>query len=345
MVSEVGPPGPGPEATGGREPLTTDVQAPEAAPADVPTGVLRQHLLHLYDLDLLANAGNYDLRVKAERKRSVRDLERLFFEAVRIFRPELFIEAGAKEAGASRRARGYLPDARVVAFEGNPYVHQRFREQNDDPRHRLEYLHLALSDAPGRVSFHVRRRADGTPVADGRGSLKERSEEKHGTIEVDVECTTLDTFFADQDFDRCVLWIDVEGAADKVLTGGREVLSKAAVVFIEVEDRGDWVWGPAWTVADVSAYLFDLGLVPVGRDYQTRYQYNVVYVARDLLNTYAFRARLAAHRSAACRGDEPVTPVAVTDTTRPVARARRLAGRVRRRLRRVLAQRRGRQHT
>jgi FkbM family methyltransferase len=307
------------------------------APMSAIDASVRAQLLDLYDLNMLTNAANYDLREKSERKRSVRDLERLFFQAVRAAQPDLFVEAGAKDAGASRRARTILDEARIVAFEANPYVHQQFAARNADQSHRVEYRHLALSDAPGRVTFHVRRSPDGEPKADGRGSLKKRVGDDHGHEQVEVEATTLDAYFTDSDITTCALWVDVEGAADKVLSGARDLLSRAAVVFIEVEHRGDWVWGPAWTVDDVSAYLFDLGLVAVARDYQTRHQYNVVYVSAPLLHDHRVRSRLAIHRSAALRGPrregretaEPSPP----SRGRAMRVLRRLAGRVRRSVR------------
>lgn len=265
---------------------------------DSGTAALRAHLLTMYDLSLLSNAPNYDLRERSERQRSVRDLEKLFFLAVKFRQPELFIEAGAKDARTSRRARQHLEDARIVAFEANPFVHERFRARNQRPEHRIEYHHLALSDGPGEVSFNVRKAPDGTPLADGRGSLKEMAAYEHGTESVTVEATSLDRYFADWNGSGCALWIDVEGAAEQVLTGGARILSRADLVFIEVEDRDMWVWGPAWTTHDVIDHLFDRGLVPVARDYQARFQYNVLFASPTMLQDYRFRTYLALHNSA-----------------------------------------------
>jgi FkbM family methyltransferase len=219
---------------------------------------------------------------------------------VRVAQPDLFVEAGAKDASTSRRARTIVEDARVVAFEANPYVYERFLD-DDFARHRVEYRHLALSDTTGPVTFNVRRSDEGAPRADGKGSLKQRVRDARDPEQVEVQATTLDDFFADAEITSCALWVDVEGATDRVLCGGRDLLSRAAVVVVEVEDVHDWVWGPAWTAHDVSAHLFDLGLVPVARDYQSRHQYNVVYVSAALLRDHRFRVRLAEHRSAALR--------------------------------------------
>lgn len=60
--------------------------------------------LDLLDVVLLGQAAPYDLREKAERTRSVRNLEKLFFRICRKCTPSVFIEAGAKDASTSRHA-------------------------------------------------------------------------------------------------------------------------------------------------------------------------------------------------------------------------------------------------
>ncbi|MEX1164013.1 MAG: FkbM family methyltransferase [Nitriliruptor sp.] len=293
----------------------------------------RAHLLAAYDLALLANAPNYDLREPDERARSVRDLERLFFRAVRLLQPEVFIEAGAKDATASRRARRYLPDARIVAFEANPYVHDRFRERNEEPKHRMEYRHLALSDTVGEVTFNVMRGADGRPLANGKGSLKDLVQHEYGTQQVTVPSTTLDRFFAEHRGSPTVMWVDVEGATEQVLGGGKELLADVQLIFIEVEDRDRWVWGPAWTMNDVSAFLLGHGLIPVGRDYQSRFQYNVLFARPEVLLDHRFRPALTLHRSGAYRTEPPPPPPPPPPPETTLRRLRRVAGRVKRRLR------------
>ncbi len=297
-------------------------------------------LLAAYDLALLANAPNYDLEHPEERARSVRDLEQLFFRAIRLLQPGVFIEAGAKDATASRRARRYLPDARIVAFEANPYVHERFRERNEEPVHRMEYRHLALSDTAGEVTFNVMRGADGRPLANGKGSLKELVQHEHGTQQVTVPSTTLDAFFADHRGTPTVMWVDVEGATEQVLGGAPELLADVQLVFIEVEDRDRWVWGPAWTASDVSTFLLQHGLIPVGRDYQSRFQYNLLFARAEVLLDHRFRPALTLHRSGANRTPPPPPPAPPAPPETVARRLRRVAGRVKRRLRAVAKRRR-----
>jgi FkbM family methyltransferase len=261
--------------------------------------------LRMYDLNLFGTAQHYDLRERAERSRSASDLARFFFRVVRACQPSLFIDAGAKDAGSSRRARRYLQTARIVAFEANPYTYKRFSSISK-PEHRVEYVHLALSDNDGLVTFNVRKSAEGTPIADGRGSLLRRRDEEHGHEEVTVPAATLDKFFSDFPFDSCALWIDVEGACGAVLRGGNNVLGKASVALVEVEDRE--FWEQSWKMPDVASFLYDRGMVAIARDFQSRYQYNVVFVRDSLLHNDEFRFLLTQYRSAASNRPQVVQP-------------------------------------
>jgi FkbM family methyltransferase len=255
-------------------------------------------VLRLHDLRLLATVAGYDLRQRSERKRSARELARLFFRLFRVVEPDLFVEAGANDGQASRRALRYFDRPRVVAFEANPHTYERYRADNP-PASGVEFLHLALSDQPGEVSFNVRKTARGEPRPDGHGSLMERpSDYGHDFESVTVAATTLDTFFADSLQQRCALWVDVEGAAAPVLTGGRRLLERAQVVMIEVEDRE--YWEGAWRAPQVMRYLMDRGLVPVARDFEYKHQYNVVFVRDELLTDDLVRLRLSQYLSAAC---------------------------------------------
>ncbi len=292
---------------------------------------LKSATLLAADMTMLATAASFDLQNPDERRRSALELSRFFFHVASVISPDLFIEAGAKEAGASRRARRLLDPKRIVAFEANPYTHKRFSAKYDNPAHGVEYLHLALSDSPGSVSFNVNLTHDGKPAADGQGSLLVHDNKPDGTTAVTVEATTLDTFFAAHEYTSAACWMDVEGALEGVLVGGQATLEKAGVVIIEVEDRE--YWGGQWLRHDVVSYLYDRGLVPIARDYQSRYQYNIVFVRASELDNSRVRWALAQHRSLCSTGrpgpevGQPATTAADATLAR---RLRRTAGKVRR---------------
>lgn len=247
-------------------------------------------------LAMLATAANYDVNDRQDRRRSARGLSWLFFHLIEFAGCDQFIEAGAKEADASYRARSLLgPDARVVAFEANPYTYEHYKSRFEDPDIDVEYRHLALSDGPDQVTFNVLLNEAGVPQANGMGSILPNTQRQGRELPVTVEATSLDTFFADQDFARAAVWADVEGAVREVLRGGESTLDRAAVVLIEVEDRH--LWEGQWLSRDVASFMYDRGLVAVARDFQSRYQYNVLYVRGELLELDRMQWYIARHFS------------------------------------------------
>jgi FkbM family methyltransferase len=263
------------------------------------------------DLAMQATAVKYDLDVKTDRMRSTRQLVRLFFHLLKLVEIDLFVEAGAKDAASSRRARRLLGDVRVVAFEANPYTYQKFA--GDNHRTGIEYLNLAATDTPGPVTFNVLRDDDGLPRSDGQSSILKRNrgrDTERGFEEVTVEGVRLDDFFAGQTFERAAVWMDVEGACKFVLGGASDLLSKTAVLIIEVEDRSYW-GDDHWLRERVVSHLYDVGLVPVARDFEYEHQYNIVFVRASLMRSHP-RLRLALTRFTSlaygARGIQPPSP-------------------------------------
>ena len=85
-----------------------------------------------------------------------------------------------------------------------------------------------------------------------------------------------------------------------------------------------------WLRADVVSYLYDRGLIPVARDYQSRYQYNIVFVHRDLRDVDRVRWALTQFQSAGLRSAVKPEPVEPPSATEKIERwARGVAGRVR----------------
>jgi len=252
-------------------------------------------------LDLLTfrTAYFYDLDSQEDRNKSVRNLEKFFFRLCGAIKPRLFVEAGAKDAAVSMRARRYLESSRIVAFEASPVNFEEFKEDARIWENDIEYCNLALSDRDGSIKFNVRS-ANGVGAVDGRGSILDLQEsEGVEVIPVDVPAVSIDGFFKDESAglgaDDIAMWVDVEGALEKVFMGGRSVLRKVKMMFVEVEDRP--LWDRQWMRKDVLDFLSAYDMVPVARDYQSRYQYNMVLAHSSLLNHDRFRFILAKHFS------------------------------------------------
>lgn len=199
--------------------------------------------------------------------------------------PTVSLEVGAHEAEFSRWLKTEVPSAHCVAFEANPFVHDKFAGDLDGTG--VEYHHLAVSEVNGTVALGIPRRFH-NPLRDRRFRKRRTSrmaslgDHRYAerTETVTVPSVPLDDFVSVNAEDVVVAWIDVEGASGAVLTSGEKVLSHASLVYIEVES--EQVWRGQWLDVDVARYLADCGLVPVLRDVLRPHQYNVVFARADL---------------------------------------------------------------
>lgn len=229
--------------------------------------------------------------VAGERLDSVQFTERLFMALVERLRPNVLVEAGAKDAGVAARVKSMLPDVRAVAFEANPFTYERFWTHHATET-GVEYLNLALADKPGVVEFLARAGYRGRPIADGKGSLLSRiALERDEHVQVRVPSTTLDEFFEAERGKRVALWVDVEGAAGLVFAGGSHVLRDTSHLIVEVEERP--VWNGQALRRDIVRLLRKHGLVPIARDFQSRFQFNLVFVRAGLVRSGELAESLA----------------------------------------------------
>lgn len=212
-------------------------------------------------------------------------VEELFKTLCLEVEPTIGLEIGAHEAGFSRWLKSEAPGARVVAYEANPYVYEKYVD--DVTASGVEYLHLAVSDVKGTVHLGIPRELLNTEV--GRRFGKPRTSRmasiaQHRYAEetemVDVPSVPLDDHLVVNADDVIVAWIDVEGASGPVLSSGRDVLSRASLVYIEVER--EQVWDGQWLDVDVAEFLAGCGLVPIVRDTQRPHQYNLVFANAEL---------------------------------------------------------------
>lgn len=241
----------------------------------------RADLIALHELQMLAPSHFYSLwEDKTHRKASNKALVELFFGMVRIIQPKLFIEAGAKMADTSIRARGFLPNARIVAFEASPINYEMYSKTQPHAKNRVEYVHYALSDQEGSIEFNMRVAAGGKaiPGNSGANSILVRSDASTEYQKVKVPTKRLDDYFPD--IENCALWVDVEGASKQVLSGAAKTLSKAVVAIVEVEDYE--IWAGQWRADKVIGAMWDAGLIPIARDFEFKGQYNIVFLRREV---------------------------------------------------------------
>lgn len=208
------------------------------------------------------------------RKEVSQRVEQAFLELCRDLKPTLSLELGAHEATFSRWIKRELPAARCLAFEANPFVHEKYAAGLAEAG--VEYVGKALAAENGTVELtiptYVWKRA--RRITNRMASLGQHRDAKDATV-VQVESVRLDDVVAVGPDDVVVAWVDVEGASEIVLTSSRDVLAHASVVYIEVES--EVVWAGQWLDTDVAAYFDRLGFVPLMRDRARPHQYNVVF--------------------------------------------------------------------
>ena len=207
-------------------------------------------------------------------------LEAAFVDLVTEAQPDVSIEVGAHEASYSARVRERLPNTRVLAFEANPYVFQKYAEEVTSPPNPIEYVNMAISDRNGVVDLNI-------PTAWANGefartnaisSLRTRDGGAFECETVSVPATTLDDASGVAEVSTGVAWIDAEGAQQEILIGGKKFLSLASLVYIEVETRE--LWKEQHTDKEIAQELKRLGLAPLIRDNLAKHQYNVIYYRR-----------------------------------------------------------------
>ena len=207
-----------------------------------------------------------------------------YLQLQQYLKPALSLEAGAHQADFSQKMRAMFPEMQVVAFEASPTVYRHFKNSEGFRQRNIVYLNLALAESKGMVPFNALDEFDGLS---GRNSLLERADAPGQKIQ--VPAITGDSFLEDFETANIALWVDVEGAAGKVLPGFSQSLAagRFSSVFIEVEGRE--LWPGQWLDRQVLEFFLEHGYLPVFCDaehcppaHATR-QYNLVFMrAADL---------------------------------------------------------------
>lgn len=216
---------------------------------------------------------------------------------VDFLKPNYFLEIGAFHAEFSRKIKPKLSDTQVFAFEANPYNYKKFEGLVTNTG--VKYIHTAISNEVGTVTFNVQHSIDGETVDPIRGnnSLLERNQENVAYEKVTVPCDTIDNRFASVvgATDTLAMWIDVEGMAYEVFVGADAVLSRTKIILVELEDHA--YWENQRLSSDVVEHLYHKGFFPIARDFEYPGQYNVIFVHNDLLSNFQFRELLAQYYS------------------------------------------------
>ena len=236
-----------------------------------------------YCIDLIAIffeslLDNSNVKIENRQRRFFRNkLNDFVYSLTLKLKPKCIFEIGANEASFSSSIKNDL-EINAFAFEANPLVFARNSQRLIADG--VIYLNKCISNNNGFKEFHVPL-DDSGDEKDTMGSILKDSKSKSFNNYL-IQSVTLDDFVqqAAIDYSQSCIWIDVEGAADEIISGGSAVLSQASLVFIELEKIKRWE-GQSLDV-DIIKILSAHGLVPVFRDIQRPWQYNCLFVREDI---------------------------------------------------------------
>lgn len=232
---------------------------------------------------------NRDVSLK-RREPITKLLESELTKIIDIFRPDFFLEIGAFEASFSQEMKALYPDTPVLALEANPRVFEFFQKKVEESG--VEYLNKAATSQPALVEIFIPEKIAGKdmPRIGRMGSLREVGlRDSTTTIEL-VEGVTIDELTEDRHFSNGCAWIDVEGVLKEVIQGGSNTLAKCNIVYTEMEISP--VWNDQALAKENIMRMHDLGFELVARDCQKWFQFNGLFVRKNLVENDRLQERL-----------------------------------------------------
>ena len=196
---------------------------------------------------------------KKYKQQSHAALVSVFFDTIKQLNATTSLEIGAFQAEFSRKFISRTPKGHTLAVEANPYNFKKFEASLTDAG--VLYHHAAVLDheGPCELQLHVTDLDVENGYIRGNNSIL-KSDARPDTQAVTVPGTTLDALvksYVDAgsipapELTHPVIWIDVEGALDLVITGGAQTIKNSLLIFAEVETER--LWNDQATFIDIAA--------------------------------------------------------------------------------------------
>jgi FkbM family methyltransferase len=181
-------------------------------------------------------------------------------------RPEVVLDIGSMDGADSKRFARILPQAQIVAFEGNPYNYRAMCADKDLNNEYIRLENCLVSDKPGESRFFVQRPTGGNSDFNrGTSSTLQRSLDGARSEEVALEAVRVDGFLNNEypSASKVAAWVDVEGHSYGVLKGMESAADRIKLIHVEVETKEVW---PGQKLEDeVLALAADMGFVALAR--------------------------------------------------------------------------------
>jgi FkbM family methyltransferase len=159
-------------------------------------------------------------------------------------RPDIVCDVGSFDGADSARFSIIAPGSRLYAFEANNDNIVKFIKSRSDLE-RVTIENFAVCEVDGEITFHIlggECNNEEPPIwQQAAGSLHVRVDDIPSRP-VTVPSVRLDTYFKNEIENKStfMLWIDVEGAPDRVLSGAKKVLEQTILFRAEVEHGEFW---------------------------------------------------------------------------------------------------------
>lgn len=147
---------------------------------------------------------------------------------------ETIIDIGANEGQSCRKLKSIFPDASIYAFEPSQLAYAKLKILAERYQN-LYSFNLALGKENSQVTFY-----EHSYFSQSSSLLRttQECEENYPFLtnqkKILIEQTTLDNFFETKKLESEILIkMDVQGAEDRVIKGGKQVLNKAMACIIE----------------------------------------------------------------------------------------------------------------
>ena len=177
-------------------------------------------------------------------------------------KPDVVLDIGSMDGADSKRFSRLLPQAQIVAFEGNPYNYSAMCADKDLKNKFIRLENCLVSDNPGESRFFVQRpTGSDTGFNRGTSSTLQRSMDGARSEDVVLQAVRVDGFLNNQypSASSVAAWVDVEGYSYGVLKGMEGVAARIKLVHVEVETEE--IWPGQKLEHEVLALAGDMGFV------------------------------------------------------------------------------------
>lgn len=152
----------------------------------------------------------------------------------------VILDLGSRDGVESLGIAHSYPDAKIYAFECNPYT---LKDCHDNTLGNLniEVVEKAVLDFTGKTKFHIVG-PDNSDYNPGASSVFEFGNEKESqnytTTETEVDCVRLDDWLQNNSVPKVdLVWMDLQGAELLAMEGLGSYLDEVKVIQTEVELR------------------------------------------------------------------------------------------------------------